>query len=148
MTSSTQSPHSLRQSPPHIPCPWVMHMCSLATPFPILYFISPWLYFNYLFAFLNLVNSSPIPPSPLPSGNHQNALCVHDSVSVLVHLVCFLDSIVDRYVFIAILLFIFLIIFFLNRPFNISYNNCLVIINSFKFFFFVWEALHLSFNFK
>ena len=54
-------------------------------------------------------------PTPLPSGNHQNILRIYDSVSVmLAHLFCFLDSIVDKYVFIAILLFIFLI-FFLKK---------------------------------
>ena len=56
------------------------------------------------------------PSNTLPSGNHQNVLCIYDSVSVLlVHLFCFLDSIVDRYVLIAILLFIFLIFFFLKK---------------------------------
>ena len=54
----------------------------------------------------------PFPHTCLTSGNHQNVLCIHDSVSVLVCLVCFLDSIVDRCVFIAILLFIVLIFFF------------------------------------
>ena len=55
------------------------------------------------------------PHTPLPSGSHQNTLCIHDSVSVLVCLVCFLDSVVDRYVFIDILLFIVLTLFFLNK---------------------------------
>ena len=35
---------------------------SLATPFPILYFISPWLFYNYLFVLLKPLTSSPIPP--------------------------------------------------------------------------------------
>ena len=84
-----------------------MCISSLATPFLILYFISPWLFWNYFFVLFNSLPSSPIPPTLLPSGNHQNAVWIHDSVSVLlVCLVCFLDSIVDRYVFIAILLFI------------------------------------------
>ena len=99
-------------SPHHCSCPWVMCICSLTTSFPILYFVSPWLLCNYLFV-LNILTSSPIPPHPLSSGNHQNTLHIHDSVSVLlVCLVCVLDSIVDRYVFIAILLFIVLIFFF------------------------------------
>ena len=34
---STQHPPSLRQSPHHCSCPWVMRICSLAAPFPILY---------------------------------------------------------------------------------------------------------------
>ena len=95
-------------------CPWVMHISSVATPFLILYFTSPWLFCDYLFV-LNPLTSSPISPHPNPSGNHQNALHIHDSVSVLlVCLVCFVDSIVDRYVFIAIF-FIVLIFFFLNK---------------------------------
>ena len=89
---------------------------SLATPFLILYFTSPWLFCNYLFILLNPLTFSSIPPSHLPSGNHQNALQIHDSVSVLfICLVCFLDSIVYSYVFIAILLVIVWIFFFLNK---------------------------------
>ena len=74
------------------------HINSLASSFPILYFTSPQLFCNYLFVLLNPLTSSPIPPH-LPSGRHQNTFYIHDSVSVLVCLVCFLDSIVDRYVF-------------------------------------------------
>ena len=40
---------------------------------------------TYLY-FLTLLPFSQIPPTTLPSGNHQNVLCVYDSVSVL--LVC------------------------------------------------------------
>ena len=77
----------------------------------------------------------PVPYMPLPSSNHQNALHIHDSVSVLlVCLLCFLDSIIDIDVFIAILLFIVLIFFYLHSPFSISYNNGLVIMKSFSFF--------------
>ena len=108
-------PHSLRQSPHHFSCAQVMHLSSSAAPFPLLYFISLWLFSNYLFVLLNPLTSSPIPPHPLPIDNHQNALHLHDSVSVRFCLVCFLDSTVDRYVFIAILLFIVWICFFLNK---------------------------------
>ena len=76
--------HHLRQSPHHCACPWVMCISSLAAPFPILYFTSPWLFCNYLYLILSLFTHSPIPP--LLSGNHQNLLCMHDSVSEL--LVC------------------------------------------------------------
>ena len=95
----------LRQSPHHGSCPWVMCISSLATLFPILYFTSPWLFCNYLFVLLNPLTSSLILSYTLhQSGNLQNPLYIHDSVSVLlVCLVCFLDSIVDRYVFIAII---------------------------------------------
>ena len=42
----------------------------------------------------------PLPHTSVPSGNHQEAVCTHDSVSVLrVCLVCVLDSIVHRHVF-------------------------------------------------
>ena len=88
-----------------------------------------------LFVLLNPLTSSPIPLYSLPSGIHQNALHNHDSVSVLLAcLVYILDSVVDRYVFIAILLFILLIFFSLKCSFNISYNNGLVIMKSFSFF--------------
>ena len=60
------TPHSLRQSPPHCSCPWVMGISSLATPFCILYFTSPWLFCNYLFVILNSLTSSPILPNPPP----------------------------------------------------------------------------------
>ena len=54
-------PHSLRQSPHHCSCPWVMCISSLATAFPLLYFTSPWLFCTYLFVFLNPLTTSPIP---------------------------------------------------------------------------------------
>ena len=56
--------HCLRQSPHHCSCPWVMHISFLATPFPILYCISPWLFCNYLFVLLNALTFSPTPPHP------------------------------------------------------------------------------------
>ena len=55
---------SLRLSPHHCSCPWVMCIRSLASPFPILYFTSPWLFWNYLFVLLNPLTSSPILPYP------------------------------------------------------------------------------------
>ena len=54
--------HSLRQSPHHCSCPWVMRISSLATPFPILYFMYPRLFCNYLFVLFNPLTSSSIPP--------------------------------------------------------------------------------------
>ena len=56
-----QHPHSLRPSPHRWSCPWVMGISSLATPFPVLYFISLWLFCNYLLVLLNPLTSSPIP---------------------------------------------------------------------------------------
>ena len=60
------NPHSHRPSPHHCLCPWVMHVSSLATPFPILYFTSPCLFCNYLCVLLNALTSSPIPPHHPP----------------------------------------------------------------------------------
>ena len=110
----SSTPHSLRPFPYHCLHPWVMHVSSLAIPFSTLYFTSPWLFGNYLLVLLNPLTSSPIPPPPPQSSNHQNAVYIHDSVSVLGCLVCFLYSVVDKYVFVAILLFI-VSIFFLNN---------------------------------
>ena len=71
--------------------------------------------------------------TPFPTDHYPDVLHTYDSVSVLlVFFACFLDSIVDSYVLIAILLFTVLIIFFLSS-FNVSYNNCLVMMNSFNF---------------
>ena len=116
-------------------CPWVMWISSLAAPFPILYFTSPWLFCNYLFVFLNLLLSSLIPPYPLPIWQSSKCflypwfcLC-----SCLLSLFSYIQLLIDN-VFIALLLFIVLILFFfLVSPFNISYNNGLVTMNSFSF---------------
>ena len=59
-------PHTLRQFSHHCSCPWVMHIGSLFTPFPVLYFTSPWLFCNYLFLLVNPLTSSPIPPHSPP----------------------------------------------------------------------------------
>ena len=68
------STHSLRQSPHHCSCPWIIPINSLATPFPILYFTSH----GYSVAtYLYFLIPSPLYPffhTPLPSGNHQNIL--------------------------------------------------------------------------
>ena len=77
------TPHSLRQSPHHCSCPWVMPISSLASPFPMLYFTALWLFCLY---FLIPSSLHPFPYTSLPSGSHQNTLCIHDSVSVF--LVC------------------------------------------------------------
>ena len=97
----------------HLPlssCPWVRHGSSLATPFPILFLTSPCLFCAYQLCFLFPV------PFPLPTDNPPNDLHIYDSLSVLlVCLVCFLDSSVDSWKFIAIVMFIVLIFFFLNK---------------------------------
>ena len=131
---SPSDPYFLRLPPHHCSCPWVMHVSSLASPFPTLYFTSPWLFCNYLFILLNPLTSSLIPLYLLPIWQPSKCspypwfcLC-----SCLLGL--FLDSIVDRCVFIAILLFIVLIFFEKISPFDILYNSGLVMMNSFSFF--------------
>ena len=107
--------YSLSPSPHHCSCPWVMCISSLATPFPILYFTSPWLFCNYLFILLNPLAFSPIPHTPSYLTTIKRSgypwFCLYSSC----FLSLFLDSIVNRCVFIVILLFIVLIFFFLNK---------------------------------
>ena len=103
---SLSNPHTLRQSPHPCSCPWVMGIVLWLLHF--LYCTShP--HGDSVTTYLYLLIPSPLHPFPhttLPSGNHQNAPHTHDSVSVLlVCSVCFLDTIVDRYIFFAILLF-------------------------------------------
>ena len=92
--------------------PWVLHISSLAIPFPIL-FLTPPVYLDLpIFASYSL-HLLPIPPFPFPTDNPPNDLHVYDSVPVLLHcLVSYLPSIIDSCEFIAILMFIVLIFFF------------------------------------
>ena len=102
-------PHSF---PPFSSCPWVIHISSLATPFPILFLISPCLFFTYRFVLLNSCTFPSMLYLPHPSCNPQNDLHVYDSLPVLVVcLVCYLDSVVDSCTFVAISMFIVLIFF-------------------------------------
>ena len=59
---STQNPPLPQAIPKPLFSPLAMHISSLATPFPILYFTSPWLSCDYLFVLLTPLTSSPIPP--------------------------------------------------------------------------------------
>ena len=102
------TPNSFRPSPYLRACPWVMHISSLATSFPILYLTSPWLFCNYLFVLLNPLTSSPISPHPPPIRQPPKCslypwFCLSSCLLSL-----FFRFIVDRYIFIAILLFIVL----------------------------------------
>ena len=63
---STQRPPLPHQFPHHCSCLWVLCISSSATPFPILYFTSPWLFYNYLFALLQPLFSSLNPSHPPP----------------------------------------------------------------------------------
>ena len=84
-------PHSLQQSPHHCSCPWIMHISSLASPFPILFLISPCLFCTYQLYFLFPVPFPPFSFLPLPTDNHSFDLHIYDSVSVLfVCSLCFL----------------------------------------------------------
>ena len=65
-TLSTQHTPLPQAIPPPLLMSWVMHISSLATPFPILYFTSTQLFCNYLFTLLNPLTSSLIPPCTPP----------------------------------------------------------------------------------
>ena len=119
-----QSPQFFSLSPPPsspvILLPLFMSLgrdiSSLASPFSILLLTSPHLFYTYQLVLLNPFTLYPVIPDPSPTGHHPNVLHICGSVSVLlVCLVCFLDSVVDSYVFIAILMFIVLIFFFFNK---------------------------------
>ena len=119
---STLSPsawylHSLQHSPHLSSCPWVVHISSLASLFPILFLTSSCLFCTYQFCFLFPVHFPPLSPYPLPTDNSPCDLHFCDSVPVLVVcLVCFgvifLGLVVDSCEFVIILLFIVLIVFF------------------------------------
>ena len=110
-----------------------MSVSSLASPFPILFLTSPCLFCSYQLCFLIPAPFPPFSPVPFPADNPPNDLHTYDSISILfVCLVCFLDSVVDSCEFVAILMFIVLILFFLS-PFDISCNSGLVMMNSFSF---------------
>ena len=110
LPTSTQDPPSLQQPPCLSSCPWVVHISSLASPFPILFLTFPCLFCTYQLCFLFPVPFPPFFPFPLPADNPPNGLHTYDSVPVLVVCwVCFLDSVVDSCEFVVILLFIVLI---------------------------------------
>ena len=84
---------------PHLSsCTWVIHMSSLASPFPMLFLTSPCLFYAYHLCFLFPVLFPPFSPLPLPTDNPPCDLHFCDSVLVvcLVFLVLrvFLDSVV------------------------------------------------------
>ena len=76
----TVVPFSPLYSPPpctppliHIPppspfssCPWVIHISSLASTFPIIFLTSPCLFSTYHLCYLFSVPCPPLSPSPLP----------------------------------------------------------------------------------
>ena len=109
------TPHSLQHSPAPYFMSWVIHISSLASPIPTLLLTSSCLFCTYLLCFLISVL---YPCPPLPTDNPPFDRYIYDSVPVLVVCLvcfCFLDSVVDSREFVVILLFIVLIIFFLNK---------------------------------
>ena len=97
-------------------CPWVVHISSLSSPFHILFLTFPCLFCTYHLCFLFPLPFYPLPLLPHPANNSPCSLHFYDSVPVLVVcLVCYLDSIIDSCEFIAILVFIILIFFFLHN---------------------------------
>ena len=101
--------------------PWVVHISSLASISPILFWTSPCLFCTYHLCFLIPVPFPPLPPCLLPNDNPPCDLYFCDSVPVLVNslvfcfLFCFcfcLGSVVDSCEFIVISLFVLLITFF------------------------------------
>ena len=86
-------PHSTSSCPPppsHIPpystCPWVIHISSLASTFPILFLPSPCLFSTYHLCYLFSV---PFPPSPPPTPLLITLHVISISVLLVVCLVCF-----------------------------------------------------------
>ena len=108
------TPHSLTQSSRHCSCPWVMCISSLLTPFPVLYSTSLWLFCNYLFVLLNPLTSSSISPTSPSHLKTIKTLCIHDSVSALVCLLCFLDSMLKHMYFWHLTVHIFHLLLFLK----------------------------------
>ena len=102
-------------TPPLSSCPWVAQTSSLTSPFPVLFLTYPCpLFCAYLLCFLFPVPFPLSSPFLFPAENPPNDLHIYDSIPVLlVCLVCFLDSVVDRCEFVAILMFIVLIFFFI-----------------------------------
>ena len=108
---------------PHLSsCLWVIHKTSLASPFPILFITSSYIFCPYHLCFLFPVPFPDSTPTPSP-------LMTLHVMSISVNLFLFwlfaqfifgfgffLGSVVDSCEFVVILLFIFLIIFFsLNK---------------------------------
>ena len=73
-------------SPPFSSCPWVIHISSLASPFPILFLMSSCLICAYHLCFLFPVPFPPalVLPLPLPPDNPPCDLHFCDSVPILI----------------------------------------------------------------
>ena len=90
LPASILYPHSLWQSLPLSSCPWVVHISSLASPFPIPFLTSPCLFCAYQLCFLFPVLFPQFSPLPHHTDNPPCNLHFCYSVPILVVcLVCF-----------------------------------------------------------
>ena len=120
LLSSTWYSPSLQQSCPLSSCPGVLHISSLISPFPVLSLTFLCLFCTYQICFVFPVPFPPFSPFPLPADNPPSDLPVYDSVPVLVVFLvhfCFLDSVIDSCEFVAFLMSIVLISYFLTKSF-------------------------------
>ena len=109
--------HPVPPTFPHLTsCPWVLHISSLPSPFPILFLPSPCLFATYHLCYLFSVSFPPFSSLPLPANNPPCDLYFFESVPVpVLCLVCcclFLGSVIDICEFVVILLLVVLIFFF------------------------------------
>ena len=117
-------------------CPWVIHISSLGSIFPKLFLTSPCLFSTYHLWYLFPVPFPSFSPSHSPTDNIPCDLHFSDSFPVLV--VClvfvflFLGSVVDSCVCCHFTVHIFDLLHFYISPFNISYNEGLVMMNFFN----------------
>ena len=125
--SPLNSPPSCPYFPPSFPhlgfCLCVIHISTLASPFPILFSTFSCLFCTFHLCLLFLVHFPPF--FPLPADNPPGDLDFCDSAPVLVvcivfcfcFILVFLGSVVDSCEFVVILLFVFLInFFFIDKP--------------------------------
>ena len=109
---------SLPHSPLYSSCPWVIHISSLASTFPILFLTSPCVFSTYHLCYLLSVPFLPLSPSHSSVDNPPCDPHFYDSVSSsscllsLVFVLSFLVSVVDSCEFVIFLLFVGLIFFF------------------------------------
>ena len=88
--STPSCTHPPSRIPPYSSCPWVIHINSLASTFPVLFLPSPCLFSTYHLCYLFSVPFPPLSPSYSPVDNSPCDLHFCDSVpDLVVCLVCF-----------------------------------------------------------